>query len=119
MKTRYLSLAAAGLLCTTGCGLGELSDGFAPLITITSPIEAEVSLVVNFSANVIDETGVESVTFLVDGAVLATDSEEPYTTQWDTEDVTDGNHLLQVRARDLSGNQSSVSKSVLVNNSKN
>ncbi len=119
MKT--LRMSAIGLLLggIPACGFGDVTDGFAPFITITSPVEAEVANVVSFSANVIDETGVAKVTFLVDGAVLADDLEEPYTTSWDTTLLEDGVHLLQVKAEDLSGNKSSVSKGVTVKNTKN
>jgi hypothetical protein len=118
---RILRMTAIGLLvgAIPACGFGDVTDGFAPFITITSPVEAEVANVVSFSANVIDETGVAKVTFLVDGAVLADDLSEPYTTSWDTSLVEDGAHLLQVKAEDLSGNKSSISKSVTVKNIKN
>ena len=113
---RILRVGLIGL-AVLGCGLGTDSS-FSPVITITSPLTATVRGIVDFSANVLDDTGIEEVRFYADGVLLATDTEGPYQVLWNTTTgVTDGNHTLRVEADDISGNSSSSSRVVVVSNS--
>jgi hypothetical protein len=111
-----LGIALIGLT-VAGCGLGT-EESFSPVITITSPQTQTVRGIVDFSANVLDDTGIEEVRFYADGVLLATDTEGPYQVMWNTlNGVADGNHTLRVEADDISGNSSSVSRVVTVSNS--
>ena len=115
MKRYAFAVLAAGL--GSGCGLDSTGDSSSPLIEITAPRLSVVAGNVDFSANVLDDTGVAEVRFLVDGTLLFTDTEGPYLTSWDTTvGVVEGLHTMQVQATDLSGNTASVSKQVTVNN---
>ena len=103
-------------LAAAGCGLGT-EESFSPVISITSPRTQTVRGIVDFSANVLDDTGIDEVRFYADGVLLGTDSEGPYQVLWNTlEGVADGNHTLRVEADDISGNSSSVSQVVIVSN---
>ena len=58
-----------------------------------------------------------SVEFLLDGAVVATDTTSPYAWSWTTTTAANGAHTLQSRASDAAGNVgTSASISVSVNN---
>lgn len=114
--TRKVLLGAGGL-ALGGCGgFGTETDGSAPVVEITSPRSGSVRGRVDFSANVLDDTGVARVRFLVDGVLLFEDISAPFVTDWLTTTATDGPHTLSVDAEDVSGNRASASRSVTVNN---
>ena len=82
-----------------------VTDTTAPVVTLDTPADGDtVSGTVTIGATAEDDVGVARVRFLVDGAVVATDTEAPYTTKWDTTEVTNGVHGLGAVATDLSGN---------------
>ena len=57
------------------------------------------------AANANDNVGVVGVQFLLDGAPLGQeDLTAPYSINWDTTTVPDGNHTLTATARDAAGN---------------
>lgn len=116
LRTQSVLLGAVGL-GLGGCGgLGPSGDSFAPVVEITSPLTQIVRGRVDFSAKVLDDTGVARVVFLVDGVPRFEDTSAPYITDWLTTAAADGPHTLRVEAEDLSGNRASVSRSVIVNN---
>jgi len=82
-------------------------DNTAPTVAVTSPpAGATVNGNVTVTASATDTTsGVASVAFLVDGAVIATDTSAPYSVVWATAMVTPGTHMLSARATDVAGNQ--------------
>ncbi len=83
----------------------QTTDTQAPSATITSPpAGATVSGTVQVTAAAGDDTGVTSVTFLADGAVVGTDTTAPYAVGLDTTTLGDGPHVLRVQARDAAGN---------------
>ena len=98
------------------CGLGETGDVFPPIVTITSPNTQIVREVVNFSADVADDTGVALVRFYVGNELIFADDHAPFTTEWDSRTVADGEHLLRVQAFDPTGNAGSAGKVVTVSN---
>lgn len=106
----------AGAWAVAGCGLGTGTNSFAPVVDITSPLTQVVRGRVAFSANVLDDTGVSRVLFLVDGVLLAEDSSAPFITDWDTTTSPDGEHTIRVEAEDIEGNRSAKSRVVRVNN---
>jgi hypothetical protein len=94
-------------------------DASAPDVAIVTPAEAAtVSGTLNVTASAIDNVGVDSVQFLLDGNPLgAQDTTLPYSVAWNTTTVTNGVHVLTAIARDTSANQAvSVAVQVLVNN---
>jgi predicted secreted protein len=93
-------------------------DTTAPTATITSPAAgATVSGTISIQANASDNVGVTRVDFLVDGAVLSSDTTSPYSASWNTTGAANGTHALTVRAFDAANNQkTSAAVSVTVNN---
>ena len=85
-------------------GLDNL-DGVPPTATITAPANgAGVSGTINITANASDNIGVDRVEFLLDGALLGSDTTAPYAWAWNSATATNGAHVLTARAVDLAGN---------------
>lgn len=88
-------------------GLDDL-DGVPPTATITAPANgAAVTGSVAISADASDNIGVDRVEFLLDGALLGSDTTAPYAYTWNSSTTSDGAHALQARAVDLVGNTGS------------
>ncbi len=85
-------------------------DTIAPTCDITAPSNgAIVSGTLNFSANATDNDSMDRVEFYIDGSLIGTDTISPYNVNWDTTTVSEGNHILQAKAYDASGNEGSSS----------
>ncbi len=95
---------------------GGAGDQIPPTVAITSPASgAQVSGIVNVTADASDNIGVAGVQFLVDGVNAGVeDAAPPYALAWDTRTVSNGAHTLTARARDAAGN-STLSAAVPVN----
>ncbi len=93
-------------------------DTTPPTVSITSPTNgATVSGTVTISSTASDNVGVARVEFLVDGAVLSSDTTSPYSASWNTTTATNGAHALTARAFDAASNQAtSAAVNVTVNN---
>jgi hypothetical protein len=87
-----------------------------PTVAITSPANnAQVSDIINVTADASDNVGVAGVQFLVDGVNSGPeDTAAPYALAWDTRVVANGAHTLTARARDPAGN-TTLSAPVTVN----
>ena len=69
------------------------------------------------TATAVDDVGVTSVQFLLDGAPLgAADSEAPYEVAWATTASANGPHTMTAVARDAAGKETTSSVSVVVTN---
>ncbi len=80
-------------------------DTAAPTVAISSPVAgAQVSASVTVTASASDNVGVTSVTFLVDGNAIGSDTAAPYSISWNTAAFAAGSHSLQAQARDAAGN---------------
>jgi hypothetical protein len=98
-------------------GPGVPSDTTLPTVSLTAPASsASVSGSVTLAANASDAgSGVARVEFLVDGAVVGTDTSAPYQATWDAEAATLGTHSWRARAVDAAGNAATTaSRSVRV-----
>lgn len=85
-------------------GLDDL-DSSAPQVALTAPADgANVSGTVALSASASDDAGVQRVDFLLDGALIASDAQAPYTATWNSATASNGLHTLQARAEDIAGN---------------
>lgn len=85
-------------------GLDNL-DGTPPTVMLTAPANgANVSGTATVSATASDNVGVDRVEFLLDGALLGSDSNAPYSLSWNTATASSGAHTLQARAFDLADN---------------
>lgn len=90
------------------------NDTTPPTVALTSPqAGATLSGVVTLSADATDNRGVARVEFLVDGAVVGTDTTSPYSYDWSSTGVANGTHSLTARAWDL-GSLSSTTAEVTV-----
>lgn len=89
-----------------------------PSVALSGPADgARVSGGVTISADASDNKGVERVEFLVDGAVVGTDRDAPYSVSWDSATVADGQATISARAVDTAGNaKTSTSRTVAVDN---
>jgi len=75
-----------------------------PTITLTAPANgANVKGNVTLSANASDNVAVASVSFLVNGSVVGTDTTSPYSFSWNSTTLADGSATIAARAIDASG----------------
>ena len=83
------------------------ADTTPPSVAITAPAAgATVANAVTLSATASDDDGVVGVQFKVDGANAgAEDTSAPYSVQWESRSVANGDHDVTAVARDASGNQ--------------
>jgi hypothetical protein len=93
-----------------------VADNISPLITITAPLSNAVFTtedVINVSADAEDNVGLRDVVFKLDGGIIETKEEAPYTTslsnhyntntkQWR---ISPGIHTISVTATDTSDNE--------------
>ncbi|NCF14865.1 MAG: CHRD domain-containing protein [Gammaproteobacteria bacterium] len=109
----YLLLACLALFFISGCGGG--GGGSAPItpppVDTTAPTVAAVQApagtvnrTVTLTVTATDNVGVTTVRFLVDGALLGSDTTAPFTIDWDTSAETEGDHTLTAEAEDAAGN---------------
>ena len=86
------------------------NDLAAPTVVLASPsagttVHGEITV----AATAVDDVGVTSVQFLLDGAPLGdADTEAPYQVSWSTLSVGNGAHTLTATARDGAGRESST-----------
>jgi hypothetical protein len=81
------------------------TDTQPPVATITFPGPgAIVSGTITVTANASDNVGVDSAYLILDGVVSGADLTSPYSFNLDTTKLTDGSHVLYVRAWDAAGN---------------
>ena len=84
------------------------SDTQAPTVALTSPAPgALVDGAVTLLATAADDWGVERVEFYVDGGIVGTDADEPFSALWDTVPFDAGPHTLEARAYDGAGHVTS------------
>jgi peptidoglycan/xylan/chitin deacetylase (PgdA/CDA1 family) len=107
-----LTIAANGFLTVDDAGLNDASatssDTTAPTVSITSPTGGTVAGTTTITATAADNTAVDHVDFLIDGAVASTGT-GPFTYNWDTRKLANGTHTIQARAVDVAGNTASTS----------
>jgi peptidoglycan/xylan/chitin deacetylase (PgdA/CDA1 family) len=98
---------------------GGYRDTEHPAVTLTQPgAGSTVSGSAAVAADAIDNVGVVSVSFYVDGVLLgAPDTTLPYSTSWATEGSSNGTHTLSAVARDAAGLSATSTVIVTVSNS--
>ena len=87
-------------------------DVVAPTVAITAPINGATlagSVKVTASASDVGGSGIAKVTFYLDGTLLATGTQAPYSTQWNTKKSGKGQHRLTAIAQDNAGNTTTSS----------
>jgi len=105
MKKLYLLLPILFLIYW-GCEEPDDKDTTPPTVTITSPQNnSSVSEVVSITCMSSDNEGVEKVELWVNGESTGlTDDSEPYSFDWNTTTLEDGNYTIIVRSYDTNGN---------------
>ena len=78
-------------------------DSQAPTVDLVSP-GTPVSGAVTLDANATDNLGVVGVRFLANGVLIDSDAMAPYSINWDTTMIADGQVTLTAEADDLAGN---------------
>ncbi len=86
------------------------NDLTPPIATILTPLSTQtVSDTVIITGFASDNHEIEQVIFYVDDQLIDTVTDSPYTTNWITyEEANNSEHVIQMTAQDLSGNQSSA-----------
>ena len=112
MKNTMLIITSILVLSFWGCE--EEPDTTPPDISIASPVDgAVVSDTITIKTVVADNDRINNVEFYLDGDLLATVSEEPFQTEWNTSESSNGEHTLQCKAVDNSDNET-LSESIQV-----
>jgi endonuclease G, mitochondrial len=112
MRIRALLVLSAllSIRCGARCEDGAqcpaaAHDTTPPSIALADPSAgARVAGLVRLRATASDASGVSSVEFAVDGAVVATATGEPWTVSWDSLSADNGSHQLAAIAHDNAGN---------------
>lgn len=78
-------------------------DNIDPVVTLTSP-GSPVSGTVSLEADATDNQGVSTVRFLVDGNLIGSDTSAPFSIDWDTTTIANGDVTLTAEAEDAIGN---------------
>lgn len=103
----------ATLILLAGCGGGSNRQAPPPPAPdSTAPTLGNVDAGAGFSFNrsvsltvtANDNVGVTEVRFFVDGNLIGSDTTPPFTVDWDTATVADGDHQLRAEAEDAAGN---------------
>ena len=102
---------SSGRSCDTG-------DSTGPTVSLQSPAANQtLTGSVNMTATASDVSGIASVSFLVDGAVVNTDTASPYSYSWNSAGVANGAHTVAARATDKANNTTTTTAvNVTVNN---
>lgn len=105
LRTSALAVVLSSVLWLTSCDDDPEPDKVLPELTVTSLADnATVWDVVSITLDVKDDRGVDKVELFVDGSLVTTLMAAPYSTDWDTNSLTDGAHVVKVVATDKSGN---------------
>ncbi|HWU89742.1 MAG TPA: Ig-like domain-containing protein, partial [Kofleriaceae bacterium] len=93
------------------------ADSTPPSTQLTSPAAgAMVSGNVTLAATASDDIGVSRVEFLIDGALVGSDTAAPYQVTWSSTTVADGSHVVTARAVDTSGNTATSERTITTSN---
>lgn len=104
---------ADGLTAIATLANGVLIDTQAPTVQITNPGNgSQINQSIVIEANATDAAGVAKLEFYIDGQRVATKTASPYTFNWNTASVTDGQHTIKVVATDIAGRSSEQSATV-------
>lgn len=113
LRTGTLAVVLSSALWLTSCDDDPEPDKVLPELTVTNLADnATVWDVVSVALDVKDDRGVDKVELFVDGSLVTTVTAAPYSTDWDTNSLTDGAHVVKVVATDKSGN--AVEKEITV-----
>jgi len=100
-----LALAACGGSSSGNNNRQPPPDTVSPNVSaVTVPAGSTLNRTVTLTATASDAGGVAEVRFLLDGALLGSDTTSPYSFDWDTSSLADGDYVLRAEAEDTAGN---------------
>ncbi|HKW43455.1 MAG TPA: Ig-like domain-containing protein, partial [Thermoplasmata archaeon] len=92
-------------------------DGTPPGVAIASPTAGSILQGLStIEVHAFDEQALDGVELRFDGTVVGALEQEPFAFLYDTRDLPNGAHTLEVRARDTAGNEASQSIGVRFDN---
>lgn len=96
------------------------ADATPPVITDFTPADGTaVTGTVPLTASATDNVALQRVEFLINGAIVATDTTIPYAVSWNSATVANGTAAYSVRAVDFAGNEAvSTVNQLIINNDK-
>lgn len=106
-----------GTQCPPGPGAPvSATDTTSPTVQVNEPLQSSyVCCRVRLAARALDNIGVASIQFQVDGAPVGpVITADPFSTNWDTTGIPQGQHVVTAVATDAAGNQT-TSPGVTVN----
>ncbi|MGB2709917.1 MAG: Ig-like domain-containing protein [Conexibacter sp.] len=90
---------------TTAQVMAIPGDTGPPAVSVSAPAEgASVTGTVTLTADASDDKGVDRVEFLVDGALVGTDTTAPYSADWASGTAAGNSAAITARATDKAGN---------------
>lgn len=109
---------AAGNISQSISSVTVVNDLIAPAVALTSPSNnATVSGIITVNAGASDNVGVSKVEFYTNNVLVYASNVPPYSFNWDTTSVANGNYTLRAKAFDNAGNSSfSLAVTVTVDN---
>ena len=86
------------------------NDVTPPVLAILSPLSSQtVTNVVDIIGFADDNDAIDAVEFFINDELIATDNDSPYVTIWNSMLHPNGSeHIIGMKARDLSGNESTA-----------
>ncbi len=98
--------------------VSTLPDTIAPVISLTAPSNGQtnVQYTIPISATASDDLDLKRVEFYADSTLISTITSAPFALNWDTYNKPNGARLITAKAIDGSGNTSSSSATISINN---
>lgn len=117
LRTSTLIVALFSVLCLMSCDDDPEPDKVSPEIAFANLADnAIVWDVVNVLVNVSDDRAIGKVELFVDGSLVTTLTDSPFSPDWDTNSLTDGTHVVKLVVTDKGGNTAEKEVSVTVKN---
>ncbi len=121
MKKNFLCFIVSGMIFIFGCsndddnGTNPSNDTQAPSVTITSPASGySTSGITTITVEATDNEAVSKVELLVDGSVISTDTNSPYSFEIDFSSFSEGAHSVVAKAYDTNDNIA-ISEAITIN----
>ncbi|MDB5170385.1 MAG: Ricin-type beta-trefoil lectin domain-like, partial [Candidatus Saccharibacteria bacterium] len=98
--------------------ISTLPDTVAPNVTLSAPPDGQtnVQYTIPISATASDDLDLARVEFYADSTLITTITTAPFALNWDTYNKPNGSHLITAKAIDGSGNTTSSSATISINN---
>lgn len=103
---------------STTLNVSTLPDTIAPTVTLTAPPngQTDVKFTIPISATASDDLDLKKVEFYADSTLISTITSAPFALNWDSYNKPNGSHLITAKAIDGTGNTSSSSATISINN---